>query len=185
MGSVGARWHERLRADLPASLVVVLVAVPLSLGIAVASGAPVIAGLISAVIGGVVAGALGGSAVQVSGPAAGLTLIVAQTVAEFGWRGACAITAAAGIVSSRLPAPLAAVVAGTAMAMATGWDVQRVQLPGEVFTLAGPPMWPAATSGAAVAAVGAVALVASVETLLAAMAPMGARRHTRTRRHVL
>jgi carbonic anhydrase len=84
--------------DLPASLVVFLVAVPLSLGIALASGAPVAAGLIAAVLGGVVAGALGGSVLQVSGPAAGLTVVLAETVATFGWAVTCAITVAAGAV---------------------------------------------------------------------------------------
>ncbi|SDW29523.1 carbonic anhydrase [Amycolatopsis xylanica] len=79
-------------------MVVFLVAVPLSLGIALASGAPVVAGLIAAVIGGVVAGALGGSALQVSGPAAGLTVIMAETISTFGWAVTCAITAAAGLV---------------------------------------------------------------------------------------
>ena len=74
-----------LRYDLPASLVVFLVALPLSLGIAVASGAPVLAGIIAAIVGGIVAGALGGSPLQVSGPAAGLTVIVAGLVAQFGW----------------------------------------------------------------------------------------------------
>ena len=54
--------HSNLRHDLPASLVVFLVAVPLSLGIAVASDAPLTAGLIAAAVGGLVAGALGGSA---------------------------------------------------------------------------------------------------------------------------
>ncbi|MEU0797652.1 bifunctional SulP family inorganic anion transporter/carbonic anhydrase [Amycolatopsis sp. NPDC005961] len=85
-----------LRHDLPASLVVFLVAVPLSLGIALASGAPVAAGLIAAVIGGIVAGALGGSALQVSGPAAGLTVVMAETIQTFGWAVTCAITVAAG-----------------------------------------------------------------------------------------
>ncbi|MFD8500942.1 SulP family inorganic anion transporter [Amycolatopsis sp. NPDC059657] len=85
-----------VRYDLPASLVVFLVAVPLSLGIALASGAPVAAGLIAAVIGGVVAGALGGSAMQVSGPAAGLTVVLAETISTFGWAVTCAITVAAG-----------------------------------------------------------------------------------------
>jgi carbonic anhydrase len=85
-----------LRHDLPASLVVFLVAVPLSLGIALASGAPVAAGLIAAVVGGVVAGALGGSALQVSGPAAGLTVIMAETITTFGWAVTCLITVAAG-----------------------------------------------------------------------------------------
>src|SRR5918994_852722 len=50
-----------LRADVPASVVVFLVAVPLSLGIALASGAPIMAGLVAAVVGGVVAGLLGGA----------------------------------------------------------------------------------------------------------------------------
>ncbi|GLY42652.1 carbonic anhydrase [Amycolatopsis sp. NBRC 101858] len=85
-----------LRHDLPASLVVFLVAVPLSLGIALASGAPVAAGLVAAVVGGVVAGALGGSVLQVSGPAAGLTVVMAETIQTFGWAVTCAITVAAG-----------------------------------------------------------------------------------------
>ncbi|MFY1669025.1 SulP family inorganic anion transporter [Plantactinospora sp. WMMB334] len=87
-----------LRYDLPASLVVFLVAVPLSLGIAAASGAPVAAGLIAAVVGGVVAGLFGGSALQVTGPAAGLTVVVAELVIRFGWAATCAITVAAGLV---------------------------------------------------------------------------------------
>ncbi|HEV7973653.1 bifunctional SulP family inorganic anion transporter/carbonic anhydrase [Amycolatopsis sp.] len=85
-----------LRHDVPASLVVFLVAVPLSLGIALASGAPIVAGLIAAIVGGVVAGALGGSALQVSGPAAGLTVVMAETITTFGWAVTCAITVAAG-----------------------------------------------------------------------------------------
>ncbi|GHH64800.1 hypothetical protein GCM10017673_08110 [Streptosporangium violaceochromogenes] len=85
-----------LRHDLPASLVVFLVAVSLSLGIAVASGAPLAAGLIAGVVGGVVAGLLGGSPVQVSGPAAGLALVVAQLVATYGWQATCMITLMAG-----------------------------------------------------------------------------------------
>ncbi|GAA4571792.1 SulP family inorganic anion transporter [Planotetraspora kaengkrachanensis] len=87
-----------LRNDVPASLVVFLVAVPLSLGIAVASGAPIAAGLVAAVIGGVVAGAMGGSVVQVSGPAAGLALVVAELVHKFGWRVTCMITLLAGLL---------------------------------------------------------------------------------------
>jgi carbonic anhydrase len=85
-----------LRHDVPASLVVFLVAVPLSLGIALASGAPIVAGLIAAIVGGVVASALGGSALQVSGPAAGLTVVMAETINTFGWATTCAITVAAG-----------------------------------------------------------------------------------------
>ncbi|SNT17253.1 SulP family inorganic anion transporter [Rhodococcoides kyotonense] len=87
-----------LRYDVPASLVVFLVAVPLSIGIAVASGAPIMAGLIAAVVGGILAGALGGSALQVSGPAAGLTVVVAELVNQFGWAVTCLITVGAGAV---------------------------------------------------------------------------------------
>lgn len=87
-----------LRYDVPASLVVFLVALPLSLGIAIASDAPVLAGLIAAIVGGIVAGALGGSPLQVSGPAAGLTVIVAGLIAEFGWAVTCAITVCAGLL---------------------------------------------------------------------------------------
>ena len=87
-----------LRRDLPASLVVFLVAVPLSLGIALASGAPIVAGLIGAVAGGIVTGLLAGSPLQVSGPAAGLTVVVAGLVAQFGWQTMCVITACAGVV---------------------------------------------------------------------------------------
>ncbi|GAA0430775.1 carbonic anhydrase [Acrocarpospora corrugata] len=87
-----------LRHDVPASLVVFLVAVPLSLGISVASGAPLAAGLVAAVVGGIVAGALGGSVVQVSGPAAGLSLVVAELVQVYGWRATCMITLMAGVL---------------------------------------------------------------------------------------
>jgi carbonic anhydrase len=87
-----------LRHDLPASLVVFLVAVPLSLAIAVTCGAPLIAGLVAAAVGGLVAGPLGGSAVQVSGPAAGLALVVAELVRTYGWRATCTITLIAGVL---------------------------------------------------------------------------------------
>ncbi|GAA3549171.1 SulP family inorganic anion transporter [Nonomuraea rosea] len=87
-----------LRHDVPASVVVFLVAVPLSLGIAMASGVPLAAGLIAAVVGGIVAGALGGSAVQVSGPTASLTLVIADLVSTYGWRATCMITLLGGAV---------------------------------------------------------------------------------------
>ncbi|MGH3353273.1 MAG: SulP family inorganic anion transporter [Nocardioides sp.] len=92
------RLRQTVRFDVPASLVVFLVAVPLSLGIAVASDAPVAAGLIAAAVGGIVAGVFGGSPLQVSGPAAGLTVVVAEIVAEFGWEATCAITLMAGVL---------------------------------------------------------------------------------------
>ncbi|WP_433335965.1 SulP family inorganic anion transporter [Spirillospora sp. CA-294931] len=93
-----------LRHDLPASFVVFLVAIPLSLGIAVASGAPIAAGLIAAIVGGIVAGLLGGSPLQVSGPAAGLTVIVADLIQTYGWRATCVITALGGLLQLALGA---------------------------------------------------------------------------------
>ena len=66
--------------DLPASIVVLLVALPLCLGIALASKAPLFSGIIAGIVGGIVIGALSGSHLSVSGPAAGLTVIVATAV---------------------------------------------------------------------------------------------------------
>ena len=77
---------------------VFLVALPLSLGIAIASDAPVLAGLIAAIVGGIIVGSLGGSPLQVSGPAAGLTVVVADLISDFGWGITCLITVAAGVV---------------------------------------------------------------------------------------
>ncbi|WP_246541089.1 SulP family inorganic anion transporter [Mycobacterium spongiae] len=97
MDALGSRSiPQNLRHDFPASLVVFLVALPLSLGIAIASGAPLMAGLIAAVVGGIVAGSLGGSSVQVSGPAAGLTVVVAGLIDELGWPMLCLMTIGAG-----------------------------------------------------------------------------------------
>src|SRR4051794_41507374 len=56
------------------------------------------AGLVAAVVGGVVAGLLGGSPLQVTGPAAGLTVVVAELVARFGWQTTCVITVGAGLL---------------------------------------------------------------------------------------
>ncbi len=75
---------NNLKNDLPASIVVFLVAVPLCLGIALASGAPLFSGIIAGVIGGIVVGALSGSQLGVSGPAAGLAVIVLTAIQELG-----------------------------------------------------------------------------------------------------
>ncbi|MFE2727724.1 SulP family inorganic anion transporter [Kitasatospora sp. NPDC059327] len=72
------------RFDLPSSLVVFLVAVPLCVGVAVASGVPAELGLVTGIVGGLVVGALPGSSLQVSGPAAGLTVLVYEAVQEYG-----------------------------------------------------------------------------------------------------
>ncbi len=73
-----------LRNDLPASIVVFFVAVPLCLGIALASGAPLFAGIIAGIIGGIVVGVASGSPLGVSGPAAGLAVIVLTSIATLG-----------------------------------------------------------------------------------------------------
>jgi len=254
------RWRsalDNLRHDVPASLVVFLVAVPLSLGIALASGAPIVAGLIAAIVGGVVAGALGGSPMQVSGPAAGLTVIMAETIHEFGWAATCAITVLAGALQillglsriaraalalspaivhgmlagigitivlaqlhivlggsaqsspidnlvelpeqvvdahgpatviglitiaillawgklpaavRKVPGPLAAIVAVTALSLLANFDVSRVDVPDNALDIHFVPQLPDAGWFDFGVAVVTIALVASVESLLSAVA---------------
>jgi len=83
--------------EVLASMVVFLVALPLSMGIAIASGVPVSAGLITGIIGGLVTGVLAGAPLQVSGPAAGLTVIILELVREHGLAvlGPCVMVAGA------------------------------------------------------------------------------------------
>ena len=75
---------KNLKKDLPASIVVFLVALPLCLGIALASGAPLFAGVLTGIIGGIVVSSLSGSQLSVSGPAAGLTVIVFTSITQLG-----------------------------------------------------------------------------------------------------
>lgn len=77
-------FGPNLKYDIPAGLVVFLVALPLCLGIAMASGAPLLSGVIAGVVGGLVVGPLSGSPLSVSGPAAGLTVIVLNATAALG-----------------------------------------------------------------------------------------------------
>ncbi|KUN79817.1 transporter [Streptomyces bungoensis] len=84
-------------ADVSASVAVFLIALPLSLGIALATGAPLRAGLVAAAVGGLVAGRLGGCPLQVSGPAAGLTVVTADLIHRYGWQATCGITVLAGL----------------------------------------------------------------------------------------
>ncbi|MEU7282419.1 SulP family inorganic anion transporter [Streptomyces sp. NPDC045431] len=93
-----------LRRDFLASLVVFLVAVPLCVGIAVASGVPAELGLITGIVGGLVVGALPGSSLQVSGPAAGLTVLVFEAVQEFGVGALGAIVLISGLLQLALGA---------------------------------------------------------------------------------
>ncbi len=75
---------KNLKNDLPASIVVFFVALPLCLGIALASGAPLFSGVIAGIVGGIIVGALSGSQIGVSGPAAGLAAIVLSSIAALG-----------------------------------------------------------------------------------------------------
>jgi carbonic anhydrase len=97
-GPPSPKNFQYLKQDVLASIVVFLVAVPLSLGVAFAAGAPLLSGLISAVVGGLVASLFGGSPLQVSGPSAALTVVLADTIATHGWPATCAITVAAGLL---------------------------------------------------------------------------------------
>ncbi|WPP51020.1 SulP family inorganic anion transporter [Catalinimonas niigatensis] len=86
MSSSKNNFHplKNLNKDIPASIVVFLVAMPLCLGIALASGAPLFSGLIAGIVGGIVVGALSGSPLGVSGPAAGLAVIVLTAIQDLG-----------------------------------------------------------------------------------------------------
>jgi carbonic anhydrase len=105
-GVEGARVSSSIRgvlaSDVPASLVVFLVAVPLCMGIALASGAPIMSGLIAGVVGGLVVGLFGGAPLLVSGPAAGLAVMVFGFIQELGFAVTCAVVAAAGLVQMAL-----------------------------------------------------------------------------------
>jgi len=95
-------WKQTWKQDLLASLVVFLVALPLSMGIAIASGVPLEkaapVGLLTAAVGGIVVGMLGGCSLQVSGPAAGLAVMVSLFIADLGYEGLILATLLAGLV---------------------------------------------------------------------------------------
>jgi SulP family sulfate permease len=91
---------KNIRHDLPASIVVFFVALPLCLGIALASGAPMFAGIIAGIVGGIVVGIASGSTLGVSGPAAGLAVIVFSSIASLGgsWEAFLTAVVLAGII---------------------------------------------------------------------------------------
>ena len=92
-------YVQHIKDDLPAGLVVFLVALPLCLGIALASGAPLFSGLIAGIVGGLVVSWLSGSQLSVSGPAAGLTVIVLNAIETLGdFRGLLLACILAGIL---------------------------------------------------------------------------------------
>lgn len=91
-------FRASLRHDFPAGVVVFLVAVPLSLGIALASGAPLFSGLIAGIIGGIVVAGLSGSSVGISGPAAGIAIIAHAAILELGFEAFLLSVVIAGFV---------------------------------------------------------------------------------------
>lgn len=84
MSSSKTNFFANLKNDLPASIVVFLVAMPLCLGIALASGAPLFSGVIAGIVGGTIVALLSGSPLGVSGPAAGLAVIVLTAIQDLG-----------------------------------------------------------------------------------------------------
>jgi len=93
------KMYQELKSDIPASIVVFFVAIPLCLGIALASGAPLFSGIISGVIGGIVVGIASGSSLGVSGPAAGLAVIVFSAIDTLGsWPAFLLAVVLAGII---------------------------------------------------------------------------------------
>jgi MFS superfamily sulfate permease-like transporter len=94
------RFYHELKYDFPASVVVFFVAVPLCLGIALASGTPLFAGIIAGIVGGIVVGIASSSSLGVSGPAAGLAAVVISSMAILGnsWEAFLFATVLAGII---------------------------------------------------------------------------------------
>ena len=91
---------DNLRYDVPAGIVVFFVAVPLCLGIALASGAPPFSGLVAGIVGGIVVGILSGSPLGVSGPAAGLAVIVLNAIEEHGFEPFLTAVVLAGVIQA-------------------------------------------------------------------------------------
>jgi MFS superfamily sulfate permease-like transporter len=92
--------RQSARPDLLASVVVFLVALPLCMGIATASGVPPARGLVTGIIGGILVGAISGSPLQVSGPAAGLAIVIADLVREYGIEVLGAVVLVAGLIQA-------------------------------------------------------------------------------------
>ncbi len=91
---------ETLKYDIPAGIVVFFVAVPLCLGIALASGAPLFSGIVSGIVGGIIVGLASGSPLGVSGPAAGLSAVVVSSMAMLSnpWEAFLLATVIAGVL---------------------------------------------------------------------------------------
>ncbi|MET7641955.1 SulP family inorganic anion transporter [Streptomyces sp. NPDC005438] len=132
------RW-DWLRADVSASLVVFLVALPLCVGVAVASGVPAELGLVTGIVGGLLVGALPGSTFQVSGPAAGLTVLVYEAVRAYGLETLGVLVLCAGLLQLVMGALrwgrwFRAISVAVVQGMLAG--IGLVLIAGQVYTLA-------------------------------------------------
>ncbi|GAB3880410.1 hypothetical protein GCM10029964_034800 [Kibdelosporangium lantanae] len=130
------------RADLTASIVVFLIALPLCVGVAVASGVPAELGLVTGIVGGLVTGFLPGSSLQVSGPAAGLTVLVFEAVSTYGLKALGVIVLAAGLVQLLLGALrfgrwFRAITVAVVEGMLAG--IGLVIIAGQLYTMAAAP----------------------------------------------
>jgi MFS superfamily sulfate permease-like transporter len=147
------RLRDALRTDLTSSLVVFLVALPLCVGVAVASGVPAELGLITGIVGGLVTGLLPGSSLQVSGPAAGLTVLVYDAVREFGLPALGVIVLLTGLLqlalgAARLGRWFRAISLSVVHGMLAG--IGLVLIAGQLYTLTGahaPGSGPAKVAG--------------------------------------
>ncbi|MER7012133.1 SulP family inorganic anion transporter [Saccharopolyspora sp. NPDC000359] len=127
-------------ADLGASLVVFLVAVPLCVGVAVASGVPAELGIVTGIVGGLLVGLLPGSTMQVSGPAAGLTVLVAAAVEQHGLAALGVIVLGAGVLQivlgiSRLGTWFRAISPSVVQGMLAG--IGLVLILGQIYPVGG------------------------------------------------
>ncbi|WP_330324572.1 SulP family inorganic anion transporter [Streptomyces pseudovenezuelae] len=140
MTSSFSSLRSALRTDFTSSLVVFLVALPLCVGVAVASGVPAELGLITGIVGGLVTGFLPGSSLQVSGPAAGLTVLVLTAVTEYGLPALGVIVLATGLIqlglgALRLGRLFRAISLSVVHGMLAG--IGLVLIAGQLYTLAG------------------------------------------------
>ncbi|KUO16234.1 SulP family inorganic anion transporter [Streptomyces dysideae] len=131
--------RSALRTDFTSSLVVFLVALPLCVGVAVASGVPAELGLITGIVGGLVTGLLPGSSLQVSGPAAGLTVLVLTAVQDYGLSALGVIVLLAGLLQLALGAlRLGRIFRAISLSVVHGMlaGIGLVLIAGQVYALA-------------------------------------------------
>ncbi|MFC9846743.1 SulP family inorganic anion transporter [Streptomyces sp. NPDC060223] len=129
-----------LRQDFAASVVVFLVALPLCVGVAVASGVPAELGLVTGIVGGIVTGLMRGSSLQVSGPAAGMTVLVFEAVREYGLAVLGVIVLATGVLQLLMGAlKLGRYFRAISVAVVEGMlaGIGLVLIAGQLYSMAG------------------------------------------------